>query len=209
MRSTAPKSRQLSFVSSGLHSYSVVEKTDISEMLRGSIPEYSVPSRTTFFRSVVLDVGIARNTAVRSDLPSISDTEVECYNITTDSWTRICFVFSVCIYVSIYLFISMFCLCLASLLFYCFNSFIFTISPRSSAFVTWQAPREVGQPLIQGFLAHLSHQYDNEQRICQRYGSGTFHGIDWKFVQQMYHLTCSQIIEDCVARIFGSSSRTW
>ncbi|KAG0437759.1 hypothetical protein HPB47_017298 [Ixodes persulcatus] len=92
MKSTAPKARQVTqkiaaFIAGGLHSYSVVEENGFVEMLRCVIPEYSVPSRTTFSRSVIPDLYAAKKAEVMQALRSIFDAGVECYCLTTDSWT--------------------------------------------------------------------------------------------------------------------------
>lgn len=60
LKSTAPKARQFiekiaTFTAGGSHSYSVVEESGFVDMLRCTIPEYRVPSRTTFSRSGIPD----------------------------------------------------------------------------------------------------------------------------------------------------------
>lgn len=92
LKSTAPKARQLTekiatFIVGGLHSYSVVEESGFVEMLKCAIPEYSVPSRTTFSRSVIPDLYAAKKAEVMKALHSVIEAGVECYSLTTDSWT--------------------------------------------------------------------------------------------------------------------------
>ena len=72
------------FIASGLHSYTVVEEPAFLELMKCAVPEYNVPSRTTFSRTVVPEMYDAARHAVHTLLHSVPRKDVGCVAITTD-----------------------------------------------------------------------------------------------------------------------------
>ncbi|KAG0418291.1 hypothetical protein HPB47_004975 [Ixodes persulcatus] len=58
------------FIAAGLHSYPVIEEPAFLELMKCAVPEYNVPSGTTFLRTVVSEMyDAARSSRPRKNLP--------------------------------------------------------------------------------------------------------------------------------------------
>lgn len=92
LKPTAPKAKQMTaiianFIASGMHPYSIVEESGFVEMMKLAMPDYTVPSRTTFSRVVIPDLYESKKKELRKSLRDIFSSGAECYSITTDGWT--------------------------------------------------------------------------------------------------------------------------
>lgn len=92
LKPTAPKAKQMTaiianFIASGMHPYSIVEESGFIEMMKLAMPDYTVPSRTTFSRVVIPDLYESKKKELRKSLRDIFSSGAECYSITTDGWT--------------------------------------------------------------------------------------------------------------------------
>lgn len=75
------------FIATGLHSYSLVEEPGFLALMHAAVPEYKVPSRTTFSRTVVPDLYTKEKEKVLSELRNHFEKGTPCYSLTTDGWT--------------------------------------------------------------------------------------------------------------------------
>ncbi|KAG0428272.1 hypothetical protein HPB47_024722 [Ixodes persulcatus] len=70
-----------------MHPYSIVEESAFVEMMKLAMPDYTVPSRTTFSRAVIPDLYESKKKELKKSLQDIFSSGAECYSITTDGWT--------------------------------------------------------------------------------------------------------------------------
>ncbi|KAG0443992.1 hypothetical protein HPB47_014305 [Ixodes persulcatus] len=70
-----------------MHPYSIVEESGFVEMMKLAMPDYTVPSRTTFSRAVIPDLYESKKKELKKSLRDIFSSGAECYSITTDGWT--------------------------------------------------------------------------------------------------------------------------
>ncbi|KAG0441978.1 hypothetical protein HPB47_015803 [Ixodes persulcatus] len=75
------------FTATGLHSCTVVEEPAFLELMKSAVPEYNVPSRTTFSRTAVPEMYDAARYALHTLLHSVLRKDAGCIAITTDGWT--------------------------------------------------------------------------------------------------------------------------
>ncbi|XP_070386227.1 zinc finger BED domain-containing protein 4-like [Dermacentor albipictus] len=75
------------FLATGLHSYSIVEEPGFLSLMHTAVPEYKVPSRTTFSRSVVPELYAKEKERIKSELRHHFADGTPCYSVTTDGWT--------------------------------------------------------------------------------------------------------------------------
>ncbi|KAH8019298.1 hypothetical protein HPB51_018810 [Rhipicephalus microplus] len=61
------------FIACGLQPYSVVEEPSFIEMMRCAIPEYVVPSRKTFSRTVIPDLYAAKKNELKKHIRAVFD----------------------------------------------------------------------------------------------------------------------------------------
>ncbi|KAL1472965.1 hypothetical protein MTO96_039036 [Rhipicephalus appendiculatus] len=92
LKSTAPKAQQMTkaiagFVVRGMHSYNVVEELGFLAIVNAAIPEYVVPSRTTFSRTIIPELYASKKRSLMDNLQAVIDSGVEAISITTDGWT--------------------------------------------------------------------------------------------------------------------------
>lgn len=92
LSANSTRSRELamkigSFIASGLHSFSIVEERGFVALMKCAVPNFTVPSRTTFSRSVVPELYSATRHAVYEKLQSILRTCAASIAITTNGWT--------------------------------------------------------------------------------------------------------------------------
>lgn len=74
------------FLATGLHPYSVVEELGFVAIMQAAAPEYQLPSRTTFSRSVVPELYSKEVERIKGELRHHFQNGVQCYLLTTDSW---------------------------------------------------------------------------------------------------------------------------
>ncbi|KAH7954177.1 hypothetical protein HPB49_016119 [Dermacentor silvarum] len=89
---TAPKAEQMTeaiagFILRGMHSYSVVEELGFVALMNAAMPEYVVPSRTTFSRAIIPELFATKKQNLMNSLQAVIEGGVEAISITTDSWT--------------------------------------------------------------------------------------------------------------------------
>ncbi|KAG0412535.1 hypothetical protein HPB47_010333 [Ixodes persulcatus] len=92
MKPTGPRAKHMTkmianFIARGMHPYSVVEEGGFVDMVAFAMPDYSVPSRTTFSRAVIPNLYESKKTEVKRKLREIFSRGAECYSLTTDGWT--------------------------------------------------------------------------------------------------------------------------
>lgn len=92
LKGDAPRAKLLTkkvaqFVAAGLHPYSIVEEPGFLSLMHATVPEYKVPSRTTFSRSVVPELYAKERERIQSELHSHFSHGTPCYSVTTDGWT--------------------------------------------------------------------------------------------------------------------------
>ncbi|XP_042148139.1 zinc finger BED domain-containing protein 4-like [Ixodes scapularis] len=92
LQPTAPKAKEMTkkiatFIARAFQPYSVVEDESFIDMIRYAIPEYVVPSRKTFSRTVIPDLYAAKKSELKKRIRAIFEGAVECYTLTTDGWT--------------------------------------------------------------------------------------------------------------------------
>ncbi|KAH6942679.1 hypothetical protein HPB50_009230 [Hyalomma asiaticum] len=92
LKHTAPKAQQMTkaiagFIARGMHSYSVVEEPGFVAVMNAAMPEYVVPSRTTFSRAIIPELYASKKQNLMNSLQAVVDGGVEAISITTDSWT--------------------------------------------------------------------------------------------------------------------------
>ncbi|KAH6927423.1 hypothetical protein HPB50_003458 [Hyalomma asiaticum] len=92
LKHTAPKAQQMTkaiagFIVRGMHSYSVVEEPGFVAVMNAAMPEYVVPSRTTFSRAIIPELYASKKQNLMNSLQAVIDGGVEAISITTDSWT--------------------------------------------------------------------------------------------------------------------------
>ncbi|KAH7969947.1 hypothetical protein HPB52_023003 [Rhipicephalus sanguineus] len=75
------------FMAAGLHSYSIVEEPGFLSLMHAAVPEYKVPSRTTFSRSVIPDLYAKEKERIKGALRHHFDHGTPCYSVTTDGWS--------------------------------------------------------------------------------------------------------------------------
>ncbi|KAG0416777.1 hypothetical protein HPB47_006141 [Ixodes persulcatus] len=75
------------FIATGLHNHTVVEEPAFLELMKCAVPEYNVPSRTTFSRTVVPEMYDAARYALHTLLHRVLRKGLGCIAITTDGWT--------------------------------------------------------------------------------------------------------------------------
>ncbi|KAG0429922.1 hypothetical protein HPB47_023163 [Ixodes persulcatus] len=75
------------FLATGLHSYSIVEEPGFLALMNVAVPEYQVPSRTTFSRGVVPELCAKEKERIKGELCDHFESESPCYALTTDGWT--------------------------------------------------------------------------------------------------------------------------
>ncbi|KAG0409789.1 hypothetical protein HPB47_013098 [Ixodes persulcatus] len=76
------------FIARGLQPFSVVEEPSFIDMIRCAIPEYVVPSRKTFSRTVVPNLYEAKKKELKERVRNVFDNGgAECVTLTTDGWT--------------------------------------------------------------------------------------------------------------------------
>ncbi|KAH6938415.1 hypothetical protein HPB50_009145 [Hyalomma asiaticum] len=92
LKHTAPKAQQMTkaiagFIVHGMHSYSVVEEPGFVAVMNAAMPEYVVPSWTTFSRAIIPELYASKKQNLMNSLQAVIDGGVEAISITTDSWT--------------------------------------------------------------------------------------------------------------------------
>lgn len=92
MDANAPKAKAMTklvaqFITRGMHPYRIVEEPGFLNMMNSAMPDYTVPSRTTFSRVIVPELYRARKAEVKSNLAKVLERGVEAISLTTDSWT--------------------------------------------------------------------------------------------------------------------------
>ncbi|KAH6928128.1 hypothetical protein HPB50_012119 [Hyalomma asiaticum] len=92
LKHTAPKAQQMTkaiagFIVRGMHSYSVVEEPGFVAVMNAAMPEYVVPSRTTFSQAIIPELYASKKQNLMNSLQAVIDGGVEAISITTDSWT--------------------------------------------------------------------------------------------------------------------------
>lgn len=92
MKPTGPRAKHMTkmianFIARGKHPYSVVEEGGFVDMVAFAMPDYSVPSRTTFSRAVIPNLYESKKKEVKRKLQEIFSRGAECYSLTTDGWT--------------------------------------------------------------------------------------------------------------------------
>ncbi|KAG0409952.1 hypothetical protein HPB47_012958 [Ixodes persulcatus] len=92
MKPTGPRAKHITkmianFIARGMHPYSVVEEGGFVDMVAFAMPDYSVPSRTTFSRAVIPNLYESKKKEVKRKLQEIFSRGAECYSLTTDGWT--------------------------------------------------------------------------------------------------------------------------
>ncbi|KAH9365473.1 hypothetical protein HPB48_018939 [Haemaphysalis longicornis] len=92
LKHTAAKAQQMTkaiagFIVRGMHSYSIVEEPGFVAVMNTAMPEYVVPSRTTFSRAIIPELYASKKQNLMSSLKAMIDSGVEAILITTDSWT--------------------------------------------------------------------------------------------------------------------------
>ncbi|KAL3208585.1 hypothetical protein MRX96_038990 [Rhipicephalus microplus] len=70
-----------------MHSYNVVEEPGFVAVMNAAMPEYVMPSRTTFSRAIILELYASKKQNLMHSLQAVIDGGVEAISITTDSWT--------------------------------------------------------------------------------------------------------------------------
>ncbi|XP_070392601.1 uncharacterized protein [Dermacentor albipictus] len=75
------------FLATGLHSYLIVEELGFLSLMHTAVPEYKVPSRTMFSRSVVPELYAKEKERIKSELRHHFTDRTPCYSVTTDGWT--------------------------------------------------------------------------------------------------------------------------
>ncbi|KAH7961529.1 hypothetical protein HPB52_009577 [Rhipicephalus sanguineus] len=75
------------FMAAGLHSYSIVEEPGFLSLMHAAVPEYKVPLRTTFSRSVIPDLYAKEKERIKGALRHHFDHGTSCYSVTTDGWS--------------------------------------------------------------------------------------------------------------------------
>lgn len=93
LKHTAPKQQEMTKAIAGLvrgmQSYSVVEEPGFVAIKNVAIPEYIVPSQTTFSRAIIPELYASKKQTLISSLQAVIDSRVEVISITTDSWTHV------------------------------------------------------------------------------------------------------------------------
>ncbi|XP_049275497.1 zinc finger BED domain-containing protein 4-like [Rhipicephalus sanguineus] len=92
VKSTTPKAQMMTkaiagFVVRGMHSYNVVEEPGFLAVMEAAMPEYVVPSRTTFSRTIIPALYALKKRSFMENLQAVIDSGVEAISITTDGWT--------------------------------------------------------------------------------------------------------------------------
>ncbi|XP_049527618.1 zinc finger BED domain-containing protein 6-like [Dermacentor silvarum] len=75
------------FVARGMHPYNIAEEPDFLDMMKFAMPDYALPSRTTFSRAIIPDLYASSTEKVKKKLGDIFASGVESLSITTDGWT--------------------------------------------------------------------------------------------------------------------------
>ncbi|KAH9366129.1 hypothetical protein HPB48_019909 [Haemaphysalis longicornis] len=76
------------FIARGLQPYNVVEEPSFIDMIRCAIPEYVVPSRKTFSRTVVPNMYETKKNELKERVRNVfGNGGAECVTLTTDGWT--------------------------------------------------------------------------------------------------------------------------
>lgn len=91
LKHTAAKAQQMTkaiagFIVRGMHSYNIVEEPGFVAVMNTAMPEYVVPSRTTFSRAIIPERYASKKQNLMSSLKAVIDSGVEAISITTDSW---------------------------------------------------------------------------------------------------------------------------
>ncbi|KAH7936945.1 hypothetical protein HPB49_006505 [Dermacentor silvarum] len=92
MRASAPKAQQMTkmiarSIDRGMHPYNIVEEPGFLDMMKFAMPDYAVPSRTTFSRAIIPNLYASSKEKVKKKLGDIFSSGVELLSITTDGWT--------------------------------------------------------------------------------------------------------------------------
>ncbi|KAH7980722.1 hypothetical protein HPB49_018545 [Dermacentor silvarum] len=92
MKASAPKAQQMTeriarFVARGMHPYNIVEEPGFLNIVKFAMPNYAVPSRTTFSRAIIPDLYASSKEKVQNRLGDIFASGVESLSIATDGWT--------------------------------------------------------------------------------------------------------------------------
>ncbi|KAL3186677.1 hypothetical protein MRX96_026835 [Rhipicephalus microplus] len=76
LKHTVPKAQQMTkaiagFRVRGMHSYSVVEEPGFVAVMNAAMPEYVVPSRTTFSRAIILEFYASKKQNLMNSLQAV------------------------------------------------------------------------------------------------------------------------------------------
>ncbi|KAH9360882.1 hypothetical protein HPB48_008158 [Haemaphysalis longicornis] len=92
LQPTSPRAKEMTrkiatFIAHDLQPYSVVEAKSFVDMINYAMPEYVIPSRNKFSRTIIPDLYAAKMNKLKMVLREIFYRGVECYMLTTDAWT--------------------------------------------------------------------------------------------------------------------------
>ncbi|KAH7941310.1 hypothetical protein HPB49_012075 [Dermacentor silvarum] len=92
MKAPAPKAQQMTkiiarFVARGMHPYNIVEEPGFLDVMKFTMPDYAVLSRTMFSRAIIPDLYASSKEKVKKKLGDIFASGVESLSITPAGWT--------------------------------------------------------------------------------------------------------------------------
>ncbi|KAH7986059.1 hypothetical protein HPB49_026140 [Dermacentor silvarum] len=89
---SAPKAQQMTkmivrFIARVMHPYNIAEEPGFVDMMQFTMPDYAVPSRTTFSRAIIPDLYASSKDNLKKKLGDIFASAVGLLSITTDGST--------------------------------------------------------------------------------------------------------------------------
>lgn len=92
LQPTSPRAKEMTrkiatFIARDLQPYSVVEAKSFVDMINYAMPEYVIPSRNKFSRTIIPDLYATKMNELKVLMREIFGQGVQCYTLTTDAWS--------------------------------------------------------------------------------------------------------------------------